>query len=79
MKIRLRTKSGSLEFNGQISKRYRVIAKEGTTDLDRTQFWTYIKYEFSIDHNPLKSVIGCKDYTLRKIKSRWGTKFSFET
>ena len=79
MKIRLRKKSGSLEFNAQIPKRYRVIAKQGTTDLDRTQFWTYIKYEFSIDYNPLKNVIGCKDYTLRKIKSRWGTKFSFET
>ena len=78
MKFRFGGKNKTTTVHVDPINRYLVQAREKTIEKDWIQFWTYIKYEMPIDHNPLKKVIGVKPYQLHKLKSRWGDKFRFE-
>lgn len=78
MKFRFGGKNKTTTVHVDPINRYLVQARENTIEKDWIQFWTYIKYEMPIDHNPLKRVIGVKPYQLHKLKSRWGDKFRFE-
>ena len=78
MKAQFQTKNGKLTIDVPVINRYRVVAKPSTTDMDITQFWTWIKYEMRIDYNDVQKVVGCNPYNLNKIKKRWGDKFHFD-
>lgn len=81
MKLFIQTKNGQhqVETRG-VNKRYRVMAKSTATEQDVVQFWTYLKYEFTnIDLNRNSQIFSASDYQMRKIKSKWGNKFTFET
>lgn len=78
MKAQFQTKNGGLTIDVPIINRYKVIAKPEATDMDSTQFWTWIKYEMRVDYNPIQKVIGCNQNNINKVKQRWGNKFFFE-
>ena len=78
MKAQFQTKNGKLTIDVPVINRYRVVAKPDTTDMDITQFWTWIKYEMRIDYNSVQKVIGCNPTNLTKVKNRWGDKFHFD-
>lgn len=79
MRFKLKTPSGPAVVSGEIVKRYKVVPLNNATKQDVTQFWTWLKYEFPLmDKNPNAKVFGSNSNDLNKIKSQWGTKFSFE-
>lgn len=78
MKAQLQTRNGKLTIDVPTINRYRVVAKPSASNIDITQFWTWIKYEMRIDYNQTSKVIGCNEYNFNKIKNRWGDKFSFQ-
>jgi len=78
MKLRLGGQNKTTLVHIDQINRYMVQARENATSSDWSQFWTYIKYEMSIDYNPLKKVIGVKPHQLTKLKTRGGDKFRFE-
>jgi hypothetical protein len=78
MKAQLQTRNGKLTIDVPTINRYRVVAKSSASNIDITQFWTWIKYEMRIDYNQTSKIIGCNEYNFNKIKNRWGDKFSFQ-
>jgi len=78
MKAQLQTRNGKLTIDVPTINRYRVVAKPSASNIDITQFWTWIKYEMRIDYNQTSKIIGCNEYNFHKIKNRWGDKFSFQ-
>ena len=45
MKARIQTNNGGLEIPLNVTKRYKISRRLGTTDQDEAQFWTWVKYE----------------------------------
>jgi len=78
MKARIQTNNGGLEIPLNVTKRYKISRRLGTTDQDEAQFWTWVKYEMRVDYNNLQKVIGLSEYNLNKIRKQWGNKFYFE-
>ena len=78
MKAQLQTRNGKLTIDVPTINRYRVVAKPSASNIDITQFWTWIKYEMRIDYNQTSKIISCNEYNFNKIKNRWGDKFSFQ-
>jgi len=79
MEVKFKKGRGSFSTHGEFAQRYNVIAKPHTSNMDWTQFWTWLKYETTVDYNDRAKVVGCKEYTLKQIRSQWGDKFWFET
>jgi len=78
MQFYLKTKNGPQNVTSRgINKRYRAVANESTTQADITQFKTYMRYEFHLDYDPVSQIFGASEYQMRKIRSRWGDKFTF--
>lgn len=79
MKFKLKTKSGSVQFNGTIPGRYRVRNRLHTTDSDLSQFWSWLKYELPrVDYNPNQMVFGASAKEFALIQKKWGDKLIFE-
>jgi len=70
---------GDKTIQGEISRRHYVHYLPHTTEQDKTQFWTWLKYTFPrMDINKTQRVFGCNRHDLEKIQSEWGDKFYFE-
>lgn len=70
---------GDKTLTGDIPKRYYVHYLPHTTDHDKTQLWTWLKYEFPrMDINPQQRVFGANVKDFSKIDREWSAKFKFE-
>ena len=80
MRLVFKTKSGPIETRGEITKRYKVVSNNSTTDADVAQFWTWLKYELPhLDQNKQQRVFGATLLDFNKVKSQWQNKFTFES
>jgi len=80
MQFFLKTKNGLQNVVSRgINKRYRAIPNDTTTQGEVTQFTTYMRYQSNLDYDPISQIFGASEYQMRKIKSRWGDKFTFTT
>jgi len=70
---------GDKTLQGDIPRRYYVHYLPHTTEQDKAQLWTWLKYEFPrMDVNPTARVFGANTKVFKIVHAEWSSKFRFE-